>query len=155
MLSRSLGLDPDTPTYMEVISGREDFPCGALRIANEEALVVRERVPIRTERPSVREPGTNGNHALIAQSQNDGSSANRQEIPVSMDNLRPKSTEDQSITSADGESLGRNVNVRRSERIINYPLSEGSERLFMNRCRMFRLPFGKPQMVNPPQSLPY
>ena len=53
MLSISLGQDTDTPTYMEVISGREVFPCGALRIANEEALVVRERVPIRTERTSV------------------------------------------------------------------------------------------------------
>ena len=31
----------------------------------EEDLVVRERVPSRTERPSVREPGTNVNHAPI------------------------------------------------------------------------------------------
>ena len=34
----------------------------------EEDLVVMDRVPIRTERPSVREPGTNGNHATIGQS---------------------------------------------------------------------------------------
>ena len=54
MLSISLGQDPDTPTYMEVLSGREDFPCGDFRIATEEDLVVRERVPSRTERPSVR-----------------------------------------------------------------------------------------------------
>ena len=55
MLSGSLGQDPGTPTYMEVLSGREDCSCEALRIATEEDLVVRERVPIRTERPSVRE----------------------------------------------------------------------------------------------------
>ena len=54
MLSRSLGQDPDTPTYMEVLSGREDCPCEAFRIATEEELVVRERVPSRTERPPVR-----------------------------------------------------------------------------------------------------
>ena len=54
MLSRYLGQDPDTPMYMEVLSGREDCPCEALRRATEEDLVVRERVPSRTERPSVR-----------------------------------------------------------------------------------------------------
>ena len=32
-----------------------------------EDLVLRERVPSRTEMPSVREPGTNGNHAPIGQ----------------------------------------------------------------------------------------
>ena len=37
-----------------------------------------------TERPSVREPITNGNHAPIGQEYNDGSSANNQEILVSM-----------------------------------------------------------------------
>ena len=31
----------------------------------EEDLVLRERVPRRNYRPSVREPGTNGNHAPI------------------------------------------------------------------------------------------
>ena len=35
---------------------------------SKEDLVVREKVPSRTERPSVREPGNNGNHAPIAQS---------------------------------------------------------------------------------------
>ena len=35
--------------------------------SSEEGLVVKERVPIRTEIPSVREPGTNGNHAPIGQ----------------------------------------------------------------------------------------
>ena len=44
--------------------------------SSEEDLVVRERVPSSTEIPSVREPGTNGNHAPIGQSQNSGSSAN-------------------------------------------------------------------------------
>ena len=53
----------------------------------EEYLVVRERVSSRTERPSVREPGTNGNHAPIGQAKNNGSSSNSQEIPVSMDNV--------------------------------------------------------------------
>ena len=53
---------------MGVLSGREDCPCGAFRIETEEDLVVRERVPRRTERSSVREPGTNGNHAPIGQS---------------------------------------------------------------------------------------
>ena len=42
--------------------------------SSEEELFVRERVTIRTERPSFREPGTYGNHATICQSQNDGSS---------------------------------------------------------------------------------
>ena len=49
----------------------------------EEDLVVRERVPCRTKRPSVREPGSDGNHAPIGQEHNDGSS-DIQEIPVSM-----------------------------------------------------------------------
>ena len=35
---------------------------------SEEDLVVRERFPSRTERPSVREPDTNGNRAPIGQS---------------------------------------------------------------------------------------
>ena len=41
MLSRSLGQDPDTPMYIEILSGREDFPCEAFGIATEEYLVVR------------------------------------------------------------------------------------------------------------------
>ena len=64
----------------------------------EEDIVLSERVPSRTERPSVREPGTNGNHAPIGQSHNNGSS-DIQEILVSMDNLRPEGTEDQYVTS--------------------------------------------------------
>ena len=44
----------------------------------EEDLVVMERVPSRTYRLSVREPGTNGNHAPIGKAQNGGSSANIQ-----------------------------------------------------------------------------
>ena len=43
------------------LSGREDCPCEDFRRATEEDLAVRERVPSRTEIPSVREPGTNGN----------------------------------------------------------------------------------------------
>ena len=46
--------------------------------SSEEDLVVRERVPSSTELQSVREPGTNGNHAPIGQAQNGGSSANSQ-----------------------------------------------------------------------------
>ena len=72
-------------------------------------------VPIRVERPSVREPGTNGNHVPIGQAQNGGSSANSKKIPVSMDNLRPEGTADQYITSADGEAFRRNVHMRRSK----------------------------------------
>ena len=71
--------------------------------------------------PSVIEPGTNGNHAPIGQAQNSGSSANSREIPVSMDNVCPEGTEDQYFTSPSEEASGRNVNVRRSERIINSP----------------------------------
>ena len=55
--------------------------------SSKEDLVVRERVPIRTEIPSVIEPGTNGNHAPIGQETKGGSCANSQEIPVSMDNV--------------------------------------------------------------------
>ena len=47
--------------------------------------------------------------------QNDGSSANSQEILVLMDNVRPEGTEDQSITSEDSEDLRRNVHMRRSK----------------------------------------
>ena len=83
--------------------------------SSEEDLVVRERVPSNTEIPSVREPSTNGNHAPIGQAQNSGSSANSLEIPVSMDNVCPDRNENQYVTSASGESLGRNFNVRRSE----------------------------------------
>ena len=51
----------------------------------------------------------------IDQAHNDVYSANSQETLVSMDNERPEGTEDQSITSADGEDLRRNVHMRRSE----------------------------------------
>ena len=73
-----------------------------------------------TEIPSVREPGTHGNHVPIGQSQNDGSS-DSQEIQVSMENLLPEGTEYKYITSPNVEALGRNVHVRRSERIRNSP----------------------------------
>ena len=68
-------------------------------------LVVRERVPSRTEIPSVREPGINGDHEPIDQAQNGGSSANIQEIPVSMDNVCPEGNEDQYFTSPSEEAL--------------------------------------------------
>ena len=61
--------------------------------SSDEDLVVRERVTSRTEMPSVREPGTNGNHSTIGQAQNGGSSSNSQEMPVSMDNVYPEGNE--------------------------------------------------------------
>ena len=89
--------------------------------SSEEDLVVRERVPDSTEIPAVREPGTNGKHSPIGQAQNGGSSANSQEIPVSMEYVCPEGNKNQYVTSPSGESLGRNVNVRRSKRIRNSP----------------------------------
>ena len=88
--------------------------------SSEEDLVVSERVPSRTESSSVREPDTNGNHTPIGQAHND-SSSDSQEIPVSMDNVRPDGTEDQYFTSPGGEAFGRNFHVSRSKRIRNYP----------------------------------
>ena len=38
-----------------------------------------------------------------------------------MDNVCPEGNENQYVTSPSGEALGRNVNVRRSERIRNSP----------------------------------
>ena len=72
---------------------------------SEEDLVVRERVPIRTELPLVREPGTNGNHAPIGQAQNSGSSDDNPEIPISMDNVSPDRNKNQYVTSPIGEAL--------------------------------------------------
>ena len=57
----------------------------------------------------------------IGQAKNYGSSTNSQDILVSMDNESPEVTEDQSVTSPNGETLGRNFHVRHSERIRNYP----------------------------------
>ena len=88
--------------------------------SSEEDLVVRERVPISIQRTSVIETGTNCNHAPIGQEQNGGSS-DRQEILVSIDNVRPQGNEEQYVTSSNGKALGINVHVRRSERIRNYP----------------------------------
>ena len=51
----------------------------------------------------------------LVKSQNGGSSANSQEILVSMDNEHPEGTEDQSIIYEDGEDLRRNFHMRRSE----------------------------------------
>ena len=74
--------------------------------SSEEDLFVKERVQSSTERPSVIEPVTNGNHAPIGQAHNGGSSANIQEILVSMDNVCPEGTEDQFVTSTSGEAFG-------------------------------------------------
>ena len=61
----------------------------------------------------------------LVKAQNDGSSANSQEIPVSMENMCPDGNENQYVTSPSGETLGRNVNVRRSECISLGPLESG------------------------------
>ena len=82
---------------------------------SKECLVVRERVPSRTGIPSVIEPGINGNHEPIGKTQNSGSSANSQEVPVSMDNVCPEGTEDQYVTSPSEEALVRSIRVRRSD----------------------------------------
>ena len=57
----------------------------------------------------------------LVKEKNDGSSANSQEISVSMENMCPDRNENQYVTSPSGEALGNNVNVRRSERIRNSP----------------------------------
>ena len=44
--------------------------------SSEEDLVLRERVPRKTDRISVRKTGTNGNHDPTGQTQNDDSSEN-------------------------------------------------------------------------------
>ena len=82
-----------------------ELPSVQLPQSSEEDLVVRERVPSRTEIPSVREPGINGNHEPIGQAQNSGSSYNSPEIPVSMDNVCPDGNENQNLTSPSGEAL--------------------------------------------------
>ena len=88
---------------------------------SEEDLVLGEMVPIRTERLSFRETGTDGNHSPFGQAKNNGYTSNSQEIPASMENVRPEGTEDQSITFASGEYFGRNVHVRHSKRIRKSP----------------------------------
>ena len=55
----------------------------------------------------------------LVKAQNEGYSANSQEIPVSMENMCPDGNENQYVTSPSGEALGNNVNVRCSERIRN------------------------------------
>ena len=57
----------------------------------------------------------------LVKAQKDGSSANIQETPVSMENMCLDGNENQYVTSPSGEDLGRNVNVRNSERIRNSP----------------------------------
>ena len=46
----------------------------------------------------------------VGQAQNN-SSCDLQEIPVSMENVRPEGTEDQSATSPSGEALGKNIRL--------------------------------------------
>ena len=43
IFSISQGQDPDTPTYMEALSGREDFPCEDFQRATNEYLVLWKR----------------------------------------------------------------------------------------------------------------
>ena len=57
----------------------------------------------------------------ISKAQNGGSSANSQEIPVSLDNVCPEGTEYQYVTSPSVEALVRNVDVRHSELIRKSP----------------------------------
>ena len=57
----------------------------------------------------------------IGQAQNNRSSNNSQEIPVSMNNVLPEENEYQYVTYTIGESLVRNVHVRSSERIRKSP----------------------------------
>ena len=45
MLSISLGQDPDTPKYMEILLGREDCPRESFRRATEENLVLGRGTP--------------------------------------------------------------------------------------------------------------
>ena len=78
-------------------------------------------VPRSTESPSVRELVTYGNHSPVDQAQNNGPSANSQEIMVSTENVRYEGTKDQSVTSPGEEALGRNYHVSHFKSIIKYP----------------------------------
>ena len=71
---------------------------------SDKYLEVRDRVPSSTEKPSFREPSTDGNHVPVGQAQNNGSS-DSQETPVSIANVRPEGTEDKSVTFPSGEAL--------------------------------------------------
>ena len=59
-----------------------------------------------------------GNYEPVGQSRKNDSSANSQEIPVSIYNVRPEGTEDQFVTSPSGEALGGDFHMRHSERIV-------------------------------------
>ena len=89
--------------------------------SSEEDLFTREMVPRSTERPSVREPGTNENHETVSQSYNDDYSENIQDTPLSMDNVCLEGTEETNVTSPSREALGRNFYVRNFERIRKSP----------------------------------
>ena len=60
---------------------------------------------------SVIEPEINGNRASVGQEHTNGYSGNSQEMLVSMENLRPEGTEDQSDTYTSGWALGMNFHV--------------------------------------------
>ena len=81
-----------------------------------EDLFLRDRDTNSTDRPLFRNPGTDGNHAPIGQEHNDGSSANSQEIQVSIYNVLSELTEDQSV-----EALGIIIYVKCSKIIRKYP----------------------------------
>ena len=87
--------------------------------SHEEDLVVRNRVPNRTERISFIEPFTNGNHEPIGQAHNNGSSGNHKEIPVSMDNVFLEGTGEQYVTSPSGKALGSNFHVGKEKDLIH------------------------------------
>ena len=91
---------------------RSEYPSIKGPQSSEEGLVVREKVPSRTERPQVREPGTNDNHVTVCQSHNISYSENRQEIPASIDNMNLEWTEYQYVKNSRGKSLERNLHER-------------------------------------------
>ena len=105
------------------LSGIEDCPCEAFRKAKETfysgSWIVLHKSGILIMLQI--EPGTNGKYAPIGQAQKYGSSANRQEIPVSMENVCPEGNKYQYVTSPSGEDLMRNFHVRHSKRIRKSP----------------------------------
>ena len=99
---------------VEIVKGAESPYVQGIKYY-EKDLVVRKRFTSSTDRPSVRYLFSDGNHAPAGEGKNDHSSANSQEILVSMEDVRPEETEDQYITSPSAEVLGRNLRVRHSK----------------------------------------
>ena len=58
-----------------------------------------------------------------------------------MENVRPEGTEDQFVTSTSGESLGRNVHVRRYERIkiLHIGITQDSRLLESGRMTLLQV----------------